>query len=83
MKSLNEVNFGIALGALSALWVFVLGLMAAYLNWGGEVVFVVASLYPGYDATILGSFFGAVWAFVDCFIAGFIFAWIYNKIPQK
>lgn len=80
---LHAVNIGIALGAISALWVFALGIMAGSLNWGGEVVYVLGSLYPGYDPTLLGSFFGAVWVFVDCFIAGFLFAWIYNRLPQK
>ncbi len=44
-------------------------------------------IYLGYSITPIGSFIGFAWAFIDGFIFGAFFAWLYNwlilKFPSK
>ena len=39
--------------------------------------------YRGYTVTPIGSLIGLVWALVDGFIGGAIFAWVYNRIAER
>ena len=78
---LNAKNFGLACGIIWAFAIFDLGIMAHY-GWGAEMQSVVASLYIGYSATFLGSLLGALWAFVDGFVGGYVFVWLYNKLNK-
>ncbi|HJN62760.1 MAG TPA: bacteriophage holin [Candidatus Paceibacterota bacterium] len=73
--------FGLALGLLWAGGVFVLGLLVSF-GHGEMFMELISSFYPGYEATLTGSVIGAVWAFVNAYIGGVIFAWLYNKLSQ-
>ena len=77
--TLGVISFGLALGATSAIFVFLLGLMASLFGWGVELAGVLASVYIGFGPTFVGTIAGAVWAFVDGFIAGILIAWFYNR----
>ncbi|MEE8504946.1 MAG: bacteriophage holin [Kiloniellales bacterium] len=89
--TLGVISFGLALGVTTALFTFVLGLMAAFFGWGVELAAVMASLYVGYSPTFVGTITGTVWGFVDGFVAGILIAWLYNRfllrrgarIPEK
>ncbi len=81
-RELNVLGFGLALGIITALYMFLHGLLAWLFAWGKPVVELMSALYIGYEATLLGSITGAVWAFVDFFIAGILIAWLYNKIQR-
>jgi len=81
---LNPKNLGLTGGILWGLTIFVLTLMSV--NGGGYAgafLAAVASIYPGYTITTLGSVIGLVWGFVDAFIALFIFAWLYNWLGKR
>lgn len=80
MAKLDAVNFGLALGTVCAIYMFLLGLSAGFLDWGNEWVTFISSVYVGYGATVVGSLIGAVWGFIDGFIGGYVFAWIYNRL---
>lgn len=77
--TLGVISLGLAIGVVSAVFVFLLGLMAAFFGWGVELAYVLASLYVGYSPTFVGAITGAVWAFADGFIVGALIAWLYNK----
>ena len=77
--TLGVISFGLALGVTSAIFVFVLGLMAHFFGWGVELAGVLSSLYIGFGPSFVGTIAGAVWAFVDGFIAGVVIAWLYNR----
>ena len=81
MSKCQPVALGVAIGVLWAIYVFFLGIVAMW-GWGAEMVRVFASLYIGYDASVIGAIIGAIWAVVDGFIAGFVIAWIYNKVAK-
>ena len=77
--TLGVISFGLALALTSAAFTFLLGLMATFFGWGRVIVQVLASLYIGYSPTFVGTIAGAVWAFVDGFVAGIMIAWLYNR----
>jgi hypothetical protein len=77
--TLGVVSFGLAVGLTWAVFVFVLGLVAALLGWGVVIAGALSSLYVGYGPTLIGSIAGAVWAFVNGLVAGVLIAWFYNR----
>ena len=78
--TIGVVSFGLALGATSAIYVFILGIMAAFFGWGVPLAAALSSLYIGFGPTFVGSIAGAVWGFVDGLIAGLMIAWFYNRL---
>jgi len=44
---------------------------------------IFSSLYRGYDVSPLGSLIGLIWALLDGFFGGLIFAWLYNLLTDK
>jgi len=48
----------------------------------GQPAFV-GLFYPGYTVSPIGSFIGFLWGFIDMFIGGFIFAWLYNFFADR
>ena len=83
MHKLDVQRFGIAFGITWALGSLLLGLSATLFGYGAGIVEQVSSVYVGYGATIGGALIGAVWGFVDAYIGGVIFAWIYNKLASS
>ena len=82
MQKCQPLALGVAVGVL---WAFYVGCLAitAMFNWGSALVAPLASLYIGYGASIVGAIIGAVWAFVDGFVAGIVIAWIYNIVAKQ
>ena len=82
MNKLDVKACGLALGILWGGGMAFMGLTAMVCSWAKPFVDVVAVMYVGYSATVLGSLVGAVWGFLDAFIGGALFAWIYNKFVK-
>ncbi|MBL7198475.1 MAG: bacteriophage holin [Candidatus Omnitrophica bacterium] len=82
MAKLNVKAFGLAVGIVWGVGMFVLGIIAMAFGWGDRFVEILSSLYIGYKATFLGSIVGAVWGFIDAGIGGIIVAWLYNKFAK-
>jgi hypothetical protein len=80
-NKIQPVALGVAVGVLWAIYVFCVGITAMF-NWGTAMVDVLASLYIGYGASILGAVIGAIWAFVDGLVAGVVVAWLYNMVAK-
>ena len=78
----DVLALGLGIGVLAAAYALFLGLAAWWFNWGTELLVTLSSLYIGYAPTFLGSIIGAIWAFVDGFIAGVVIAWVYNKFQK-
>lgn len=81
MNKCQPLALGIAIGVLWAAYVFFAGI-AAMFGWGNAMVETLGSFYIGYAASFVGAVIGAVWAFVDGFIAGVVIAWIYNVVAK-
>lgn len=80
---LGVVSFGLALGITAALVVFLIGVTTAFFGWGILVVQVLSTLLIGYEPSFVGAIAGAVWAFVDGFVAGMFLAWLYNRFAAR
>ena len=78
-RTLGVISFGLALGVTFAIFVFVLGVVAAAFGWGVQLAAALSSLYIGFGPTFVGAIAGAVWAFVDGLIAGVLIVWFYNR----
>lgn len=81
---LSPKALAIAVGGLWGAYVFSLGLiLTASPNvkffWvSKEFLEILTTLYPGYSATVLGSFIGLFWALVCGALGGAIIAWVHN-----
>ncbi len=80
MQKLNATAFGLALGIIWAVFLFLVVLLSMYANWGNALVELIGSLYLGVNASWIGALIALPWAFVDAFIGGFLVAWLYNKL---
>lgn len=80
MQKLDVRKLGIAFGVAWALLTFLGGLVAAWFDWGVQLINLLGSIYLGFGPTFTGSLIGAVWGFVNGLIWGMIIAWVYNNI---
>ena len=80
--SLNLKAFSLAAGILWGAVVFLMTLLSAARGTGQHVA-MLASIYPGYQVSYLGSFVGMVYAFVTAAVAGGVLAWLYNKLARQ
>ena len=63
--------------------VFIVGVTnAIWPEYGKAFLNLVASIYPGFDATgtVADALVGSGYALVDAAIVGFVFGWLYNLI---
>ena len=81
MTKLSPNALGIAIGVLWALYVVFCGITAMF-GWGVALVDTLSSLYIGYAPSIVGAVIGALWAFVDGYVAGVVIGWIYNRLTR-
>jgi ABC-type phosphate transport system permease subunit len=83
----NVIRFGCAVASIWGLVVFLVGL--ANLLWptyGVEFLKIIDSIYPGYhfgEWGLGGVIVGTLYAILDAWVIGVIFALIYNKFTKK
>jgi len=83
---LSTKALALTAGILWALVILLTGITNLIWSGYGEAFLqMMASLYPGYDATrsIGDVIVGALYALVDGIVCGFIFAWVYNLFAGK
>jgi len=80
MAELNVVRFGLTLGCAWGFCVFALVSIARYSSKARAVIQFSSKVYRGLDESFTGSLIGALWAFSDGTLSGFLIAWIYNLI---
>lgn len=74
--------FGIAIaaGMVNGLGMLVLGWLATAYNFGVPIIHLMGTVYRGYAPNLEGVLMGSLWGFIDAFIAGLLFALVYNGI---
>lgn len=72
---------GIMWGVSLFLWTLLLSLTTV--TWGSDLLSLLSGVYPYYDISVAGAFAGLVVGFIDGFVCGAIFAWLYNVMPKK
>ncbi len=83
ISNLHPVAFGVALGVISGVSIFGMGLLAQMFLHGKPLVAAVGTMYISYNATLINSALGGVVSFVNAFIAGYVAAWIYNVLIHR
>jgi hypothetical protein len=80
---LNPKAAGLAVGSLTGLVIFVLTLVAAQNGWGESILLLISDVYPYYEITTTGAFWGLLWGFLDGLIGAYILVWLYNVFVDK
>lgn len=70
-------------GIIWAVALFVVTLISVYTG-GYAKAFLedIASIYPGYSISLVGSVVGLIYGFFDVFVGVYIFVWIYKKLGK-
>lgn len=74
----TAVGLGVTWGAGVMLlgWISVTG-------WGARIVDLLSGLYLGFRPTFFGGIVGGLWAFVDAFVAGVVYALVFNAVDAR
>lgn len=75
---LKACSLGVAIGVAYAVFMFVLAWGAWQFEYASGAVEIIGTVYPGFEASLIGGLWGALWGFIDGFIFGLIIAWVYN-----
>ncbi len=75
---LNPLKLGLAAGIMWALVLFCMTWVSMYTGYGMFWLSQWMDIYPGFELSMVGSFVGLVYGFIDGFVCLFIFGWLYN-----
>lgn len=79
---LNKNAFALALGIVWGATVFLVTNISLLRGGQGGTLGGLSQIYVGYTFSFLGSVIGLFWGFVTMSIAGWVVAWIYNRISE-
>ena len=69
---------GLAGGILWGLAIFIMTWIGYFTSYAGLFLSLMVDIYPGYSVSLLGSFIGLAYGFVDGFCGLYVLAWLYN-----
>lgn len=79
---LNVKAFGLTCGLVWGLGLFFLTWWILLFEGNDVQSTFLSAVYRGYTISPVGSLIGLMWAFVDGWIGGLIFAWLYNQLTD-
>jgi hypothetical protein len=79
---LDPKAFGLTCGLMWGLGLFSLTWWIIALDGPSREPTGIGKVYRGYTITPGGSLLGLVWGFVDAFVGGTCFAWLYNHLRE-
>jgi hypothetical protein len=74
-------RIGLAGGILWGASLFVLTLVSIPTGYAAEFLKVIGSVYLGYHVSLLGSFVGLVYGFVDAYVGLYLLLFLYARLP--
>lgn len=74
--------FALTCGILWGLAILLITWWMLLMGAQGGLISDLSSFYPGYSYSWGGAVVGLIWGFVEGFIVGAIFAWLYNKMAK-
>ena len=80
---LNPLAAALSVGILWALCLFIWTFLSIQWGYGSSWIDLMAEIYPYYEATAAGAFWGLLWGFLDAFIGTYILVWLYNFLVLK
>lgn len=63
-------DLGTRIGAIFGVTLLTIALLSMALGVGEPVIVLLASLYKGYAATLLGAIMGFIWGFIHGYVVG-------------
>ena len=79
---LNKNAFALALGIVWGAAVFLVTNISLLRGGQGETLGGLSQIYIGYSFSFLGSVIGLLWGFASMFVAGWMVAWLYNRLSE-
>lgn len=80
---LHVRSFGLACGILIGLALFLITWWIILTKGLSRETTIVGQFYIGYNISPLGSLIGLVWGFVEGWLGGMLFAWLYNRFAGR
>lgn len=77
-SKLSVCNLAAALGLVSGLFAFLLGIAAMFVHVGKPIMSLYSAFYFGFDASFLGALCGFIWGFIYGYVMGALIAVVYN-----
>ena len=82
-NQLNPLAAALTCGFVWALALFIWTLAANGMGVGSKMLDLFTDIYPWYQVTVAGAFWGLLWGFIDGFIGAYIFVTVYNFFVKK
>lgn len=79
---LNPKAFGLAVGTVKGLAIFLATVFTASMQ-GGETLQKLNRFYWGYEVSFQGAFIGLVYGFIDGFVLAFLVSTLYNIFAKE
>ena len=79
---LNVKALSLTAGILWGIAIFLLTIWFICFGYGGNTLSLLGKVYLGYSVSWGGAFIGLIWGFVNAYVGGLIFAWLYNKFVK-
>lgn len=76
-------RFALAGGIVWGVALFLVTLLSVWTGYFTVFLQGIASLYPGYTISYVGSIVGLIYGFIDVFIGVYIFVWVYNQLGKN
>jgi hypothetical protein len=80
---LNVKAFALTSGIVWGLGLFFLTWWVMAFDGATGEPTLIGQVYRGYNISPMGSIVGLIWAFIDGWVGGAIFAWLYNIIAAR
>lgn len=77
-RSLSPLAFGVSLGIVNGIFMMLFAWAGWLYAYGTNVIDLWATVYPGLGASLKGGLVGLAWGFLEGFVLGLLWAWIYN-----
>ncbi len=82
-QRLNPLAFGVSLGIVWGVSIFLMGLVAFYFMIGTGFVSSMGLIYVGYGTSVVSCINAGAIGFVDAFIIGGLIGWLYNLFAGR
>lgn len=79
---LNSWGLGLAGGILWGASMFIMTWVSLFTGYASLWMALMMDIYPGFDISVVGSFIGLAYGFIDGFIGAFLLAWLYNRFTK-
>jgi len=80
---LNAKAAALSGGVIWGLSLFVMTLLASSNGYADSFLSLIEGVYPYYELSVVGAFWGLLWGFLDAFIGVYIFICLYNFFVGK